>query len=243
MIDIHCHIIPGLDDGSDSIEESIKMARIAYENGTDIIVATPHCNRPDSYENHWSRSFYNKFVGLKEAMGKSGLPVKLICGQEVFCTKRILQLIKEDKIVPINNSRYILIEFDFYEYSSVAYQYISELVSQGYVPIVAHPERYEFVAQEADAAVKMKNIGALLQINKGSITGGFGQRAKREAFKMLDERLVDFVASDAHSPYMRTPNMSDAHEMISEIYSLDYANMIFEENPRLVIVDKKINSY
>lgn len=243
MYDIHCHIIYGVDDGSDSLEESLKMAKFAYECGTNAIVATPHCNIPDSYENFWSRKLIDKVTTLRNALSENRIPVKVFYGQEIFCNARTPELLEQGKLISINNSRYALVEFDFNEYSSSVYRKLSQLVAMGCTPIVAHPERYAFVSEEEDAIYRMKGIGALMQINKGSLSGGFGGGARHNAYRMLDERLVDFVASDAHSPYMRTPDMSGAHEMISEVFSMDYADMLFEENPRLVIADKKINVY
>ena len=243
MYDIHCHILYDVDDGSDSLEESVKMVRFAYNSGTDAIVATPHCNVPDSYENYWGRELSEKVKRLRNAINEQNLPVKVFCGQEIFCTGRTPELLEAGKLITINNSRYALIEFDFHEYAASAYRKIYQLVSMGCVPIVAHPERYAFVSEEEDAVIKMKALGALIQMNKGSLSGGFGSQARHNAYRLLDQRLVDFVASDAHSPYMRTPDMSAAHEEVSEVFSFSYAQMIFEENPRLVIADKKVNTY
>lgn len=243
MYDIHCHLIYGVDDGSDSIEESVEMARLAIESGTDAIVATPHCNVPESYENFVSEDLISRFANIKKALKESGVPLKLYPGQEIFFGNRTLELLKQDKLMTMNNSRYVLVEFDFYEYSSSVYRKLSKMTAEGYIPIVAHPERYGFVSEEEDAAIRMKGMGCLLQINKGSLAGGFGRGARENALNMLEDRIVDFVASDAHSPYMRTTVMSDAHEMISEYFSPDYADMIFEENPYLAIHDKPVNVY
>lgn len=243
MYDIHCHIISGVDDGSDSMEESVRMAKIAYENGTNAIVATPHCNIPNSYTNYWSRELLAKVVRLRDVLKEKGIPVKIFCGQEIFCTSRTHELLRNGQLITINNSRYALCEFDFYEYSSSVYEKLKRITAEGIVPIIAHPERYEFVSEEGDAAMKLKSMGCLLQINKGSLSGSFGRRAYENAYRMLDKRIADFIASDAHSPYMRTPVMEEAYEAVCEQFSMSYARLLFEDNPRNVIENKKVFSY
>lgn len=243
MYDIHCHIVFGVDDGSDSIEESIKMAKIAYDSGVSAIVATPHCNIPNSYTNYWNRSLFERITTLRNALTANLIPVKVYCGQEVYCTSRTHELLKSGRVITINNSRYVLVEFDFSEYSSSVYEKLSRITAEGYVPIVAHPERYGFVYEEGDAAMRLKSMGCLLQLNKGSISGFFGRRARSVAYELLDRRLVDFVASDAHSPYMRTTDMEGAFEAVCEQFSMDYADIIFDENPRRVIDNSTVFSY
>lgn len=243
MFDIHCHIIPGVDDGSDSLEESVRMAQLAYDSGVTAVVATPHCNIPDSYQNYWSRELHVMVTRLRNEFKERGIPVKVFCGQEIFCTSRTHELLKSGKLITINNSRYALCEFDFYEYSSSVYEKLSRIIAEGYTPIIAHPERYAFVSEEGDAAMRLKSMGCLLQLNKGSLSGSFGRHAFKNAYSMLEDRIADFVASDAHSPYMRTPVMEEAYEMVCEQFSIDYARVLFEQNPRNVIENTKVFSY
>ena len=243
MYDIHCHILYGVDDGSDSIEESVKMINIAYESGTTAIVATPHCNIPGSYGNYWGKELLDRVNNIRRELQASRIPVSIYCGQEIFCTSRTHELLREGRLITINNSKYALVEFDFYEYSSSAYEKLSRIIAEGYTPIIAHPERYAFVSEEGDAPMRLKSMGCLLQVNKGSLSGAFGRGARANAFRILDKRLADFVASDAHSPYMRTPRMEEAYEAVCENFSIDYAEMIFNTNPRRVIENKNVFSY
>lgn len=243
MTDIHCHIMFGVDDGSGSVEESVKMSALAYSGGTRRIIATPHCNIPDSYRNHWDEDMFDKLKAVNHANEKAGVNVKIYPGNEIFCAGRFITLLKSGKLRTLNDSRYALVEFDFEEYSLSAYMKLSQLVSEGYVPVVAHPERYEFVCEDPEAAARMKDIGCLLQVNKGSLKGSFGYDARRAALAMLDERLADFVASDGHSPYMRTPYLADAEEFISEEFSPDYAKLLLEYNPGAVVEDRHITGF
>lgn len=235
MFDIHCHILHGLDDGSDNIEESVSMARLAAESGTKAIIVTPHSNIPDSFQNHFGKPYAAKFLELKARLKEENIPVQIFPGQEIFAYGDFLQLIKNKQLITLNNSVYPLIEFDFFEHPDSVFQKLEQLVAEGYVPIVAHPERYDFVQYDDEAAGIIRQIGALIQLNKGSITGKFGRSAHNAAHRILESRLADFVASDAHSPYMRTPRLEKTHEIIGEMYSYDYAQLLLRDNPEKVI--------
>lgn len=243
MLDIHCHILYGVDDGSFSLEETVKMAGIAKQGGTKAIVATPHSNVPDLYRNHWSAELEEKVALINKTLAERGVGVTVYRGQEIFCAGRFAELLSEGELITLNNSRYPLVEFDFCENSRAAYSMLMRLAANGYVPIVAHPERYEFVFEEDDAAMRLKDIGCLLQVNKGSLKGSFGVQAQRVAHRLIGDGIADFVASDAHSPYMRTPFLANVRDMLSEEYSHDYAELLLSENPRLVIENKEILTY
>ncbi len=243
MYDIHSHIVYGVDDGAQSLEEAVKMAELASMRGTKGLVATPHTNVPGSYGNFWGTEILEKIKMLREALKENYIDVQIFCGQEIFCTSRTAEYLKAGNIITLNNSKYPLVEFDFYEYSDSVYLKLEKIIAEGYVPIVAHPERYAFVGEDEDAAVRLKNMGCLLQVNKGSLSGKFGENAYFTARKLLEERLVDVIASDAHSPYMRTTNMIHIHEFVSEEYSQDYADILFKYNPRRILQNRDTINY
>ncbi len=240
MFDIHCHILHGLDDGSDNIEESVMMAKLAAESGTKAIIATPHSNIPNSFQNHFNKEYAKNFIELNKRLKAEDVPVRIFPGQEIFAYGDFLQQMKNGQLITLNNSVYPLIEFDFYEHPKTVFPKLEQLLAEGYIPIVAHPERYEFVQYDEEAAEYIKEIGCMIQLNKGSVTGKFGRSAQATAHRILERRFADFVASDAHSPYMRTPRLEKAHEMIGEIYSYDYAQLLLCENPMKVIRNQKI---
>ncbi len=243
MIDIHCHILQGIDDGSSSIEESVKMAMFAESGGTKIVVATPHSNVPNSFQNLWDSSLLKKIKEINKILSENQCTVRIFPGQEIFCSGRFLSLLKAGKLITLNDSKYPLVEFDFFEHSSNVYSRLEQLLAEGFVPIVAHPERYAFVCEDSSAAMRLKNMGCLLQINKGSLNGGFGRDSYVEAHRLIEEQLADFVASDGHSPYMRTPFLGDIHEMISDLYSESYADILLKINPKLVLQNKEIVTF
>ncbi len=240
MVDIHCHILPGLDDGSDNIEESVRMARLAADGGTKAIIATPHSNIPDSYQNYCDQHYIDTLKALKERIKEENIPLRIYSGHEIFAAGDIVGMLKSKKLLTLRNSNYPLIEFPFKERDEAVYRVLRELVAEGFTPVVAHPERYAFVAEDDFAPIRLKDMGCLLQINKGSLKGSFGREAFIVSQTLIRHELADFVASDAHSPYMRSTYLADAYEIICDICSDDYANQLLSINPRKVIRNEKI---
>ncbi len=243
MYDIHCHILFEIDDGADSIDGAVKMAKLAAEGGTEKIIATPHCNIPGSHRNLWGDTMTAKLTLLNSVLEQKNIGIEILPGHEIFCGGAFLNYLKDGKLKTLNYSRYPLVEFDFEEEPDDVYRKLSSLVAEGYTPIVAHPERYDFMFDDYDAPEKLIAIGCLLQINKGSVMGKFGREAFEISHRMLEDRLAHFIASDGHSPYMRTPLLADVFELVSEDYTSDYANQILVNNPLSVINDKEIFKY
>lgn len=242
MIDIHCHIIPGIDDGAGNAHDATEMARLAAASGIRAMIATPHCHIPGVCANYWSDAMENRFRQIRQELSRREIPVALYPGQEVFMSGPVTELLRQGKLITLNRSRYLLVEFDPEESASLACRKLAQVAAEGYVPIVAHPERYGFVSEQPETVYKMKEMGALLQINKGSLKGRFGIHAMRTADRLLSRRQADFVASDAHSQYSRTPWLADAHELLCERYSADYARLLLSTNPKKVIADERILS-
>ncbi len=243
MIDIHCHILPGLDDGAGNMSDSIEMAELAVSSGIKSIVATPHCNIPGGYHNYWSLTLQDEIKELQSELNKRKIPLTIYCGQEVFLASGFTELLHQGKLITLNFSRYMLVEFDMHESANVAYRKLQQIISDGYVPIVAHPERYGFVAEQKDSIYRMKDLGALLQVNKGSLKGRFGKKEMNIALEIVETFQADFIASDGHSQYSRTPNLADVHEFVSETFSYDYGDLLFNVNPQRVLNNEKIYSF
>ena len=240
MVDIHCHILPGFDDGADNMEESLRMARIAAGGGTKAIIVTPHSNIPDSYQNYLDKSYVDTFKELKAKIKEQKIPLNIYPGHEIFASDSLIDPIKAKKLLTLCNSDYPLVEFGFKERSESVYRKLQILVAEGLTPIVAHPERYAFVAEDRSAALRLQNLGCLLQVNKGSLKKKFGDNAYAISQALIRREVADFVASDAHSPYMRTPYLADVHEIICELHSIQYADLLLSTNPEKVIKNEKI---
>ena len=240
MIDIHCHILPGFDDGADNIEESLRMARIAAGGGTKAMIVTPHSNIPDSYQNYLDKFYVDTFKELKAKIKEQKIPLDIYPGHEIFATDNMIEPIKAKKLLTLCNSDYLLVEFAFREHSESVYKKLQMLTAEGLTPIIAHPERYAFVSEDGSAPLRLKKLGCLLQVNKGSLKNKFGMNAYAVSQAIIRHEIADFVASDAHSPYMRTPYLADAHEIIGELRSEQYADLILSINPGKVLKNEKI---
>ena len=234
MIDIHTHILPGMDDGAADIYDSIDMAALAYESGTSVIVATPHCNIPGAFSNYYGKDYRETFQRTKEILKQEVPEITLLAGMEVFTTEAVPRLLAEGRIFPINRTRYILMEFDFGEDPYFA-EYMLERVKEiNAKPVVAHVERYEFIQDDPDIIYQWKQKGYEIQVNKGSFLGRFGRHAQQTAFELLDANLVTTVASDAHSPVRRTTCMADAYDYLRREYSREYLDILFQTNPQRI---------
>lgn len=231
MIDIHIHILPGIDDGSPSLEDSLYMADIAASSGVDTIIMTPHCNIPDYYDNYYSLQLMRAFSELKKALEQARIPVQVLPGMEIFTTPDISSLIQNRKVIGLNFSKYILVEFNFGADAQWMTDRLSEILRTGKTPIIAHPERYDCTFEQPQTAVIWAEMGCLLQCNKGSFLGSFGRQVEETAHMLLDHRLVSFIASDAHRTNVRTPNMREIYQYISSQYSEETAMSLMNDNP------------
>lgn len=240
MVDIHCHILHGIDDGAENFDISFEMAKLALESGTTKIIATPHANIPDTDYVNTSATILEKVKSFNEALAREGVPLKIYTGCEIFAAGDFIKLLKKGQLLTLNNSNYVLVEFDFFEHYASVFAKLEELLSEGFVPIVAHPERYAFVEENEECINVIKNMGCLIQCNKGSVTGRFGRAAKFISHEMLVREQVDFIASDAHSSRMRTPILTDAYQIVNELYSKTYADLLFDINPRKILNHEKI---
>ena len=240
MFDIHCHILPGLDDGAFSEDESLAMLALAAENGTHCLCCTPHTG-PYSFDDLLSA--YRRF---RESARMHEIPVRLYLGQEIYLGEDFRRQIRNMEAgypVSVNRSVYSLVEFHPQVRSADVFAAVQALTAIGCVPVIAHPERYVFAARDQENVLHLKKLGALLQINAGSLLGTFGRQAAHVADFLLYKRAADFIASDGHSPYARPPKLRDAHAIVSEYYSMEYADHLMRDNPRRMINNKKITPY
>lgn len=234
MVDIHSHILPFVDDGSDDLEMSFEMLKSAAVAGTDEIVLTPHCNLYDR-EKNYLYEMQLVFDAFKQKVEEKNIDIKIYLGAEVFADESVVSLIKKRLLPTINGSRFLMIEFDFY--SSVAYicDTVKAVSRLGYVPIVAHPERYSCVKKMNGVSMEIMNSGGLLQVNKGSLTGEFGESARQTALELISHNTAQFVASDAHSLSSRTAEMDLAKEIAEDYFGTKTAQRLFADNPATVI--------
>jgi len=236
MIDIHCHILPGIDDGAPDIETSIRMFRIASDDGITHIVATPHFThneRPtvEDIEQHVKL--------LREELEEKGIEVKLLGGADIRLSYELIEGIEKNNIPTINGSRYFLLELpDLIPPNLDNLLFTASL--NGLVPIITHPERNYSILSEPEKIESLRDAGALLQLTAMSVTGEFGSQIKKLSHMLLKKNYVDFIASDAHNINRRTPVLSKAYREVAEVLDEKEAKRIFFENPKAVIENREI---
>jgi protein-tyrosine phosphatase len=239
MVDIHSHILPGIDDGAKAIEDSIELCRIAAADGIRTIVSTPHVmefrfpNRRTTIEPPYAR--------LSAEVQEKGIPIRVVPGAEVHVAADLIKRYKDGDLVTYDdNGRYMLLEFPFQPIISGTEDVVYRLRLAGVTPVLAHPERIEFFMDDPDRLLALVRLGALAQVTAGSLLGSFGDRSDRAAWKMVDRGLVHVVASDAHDTRHRRPAMSDAAELLSRRAGPEAARRMCEEVPAAIVEGRDI---
>ncbi len=238
MIDIHNHILYGIDDGSASIEKSIDMIKKAKQIGITDLILTPHYME-DGYKND-KKDLELKFNLLKKNLEKESVKIGLYLGEEIFVFPELKNSLMDNKVISLNNSRYVLIELPLFEEIDYFEEVIFELCSEGYVPIIAHPERYFSSFKSLDKLESYIERGALLQINANSLVERYGKEPKKVAKMLLKKNMVHFVASDAHSRggYKM---LEESLKVLEKLVGEETFKRITIDNQKCVLEDKEIN--
>ena len=185
MIDIHAHILPNLDDGADDWNDALTMAELSAESGVTTLVATPHWGLPDQSTSGLRRRIQGQLSTLREILQQAAVPLEVLEGMEIFGTEDTPRLLELGLLTTLNGSRYPLIEFPFRNYARSATEILEELRKMDMVPVIAHPERYQYVQRNPALLNLWTDMGCLLQINRGSLLGRFGRTSEELAWAML----------------------------------------------------------
>jgi len=230
MIDIHSHVLSGMDDGASSVEESLAMLEIARESGTAGIVATPHCNSEFAYQPELVER------AIAELNALAGGKPHVHRGCEFHLTFDNMSLLeKQPSAYTINGRQYLLIECPDAHVGAYTEAVLQRLLNGRLIPIVAHPERNLFLQRNIDRIRAWVDMGCLMQVTAMSITGGFGGAARTASAQLLDAGLAHVVASDAHSAQYRTPELREAHAAVQSRYGAAAAELLFEDNPGWIV--------
>ncbi len=228
MIDIHSHILPGVDDGSKSIEVSIEMIKKEILDGVDTVILTPHIQSKVSKVE--LSAHLSIFENLVAEVKKQNLDIDLYLGAEVFYRSH---LDTDFNKVSLAGTKYILVEFAFHNETPIE-EIVYDLSRMGFIPIVAHVERYSYLKN--DDFIKIKQTGALLQVNTTSILGLDKRNVKKSTMQyLLKNKLIDIVSTDAHNMNTRCPNMKDTYELLRKHHDVTYLDQIFDLNARKII--------
>lgn len=234
MIDLHNHILPGLDDGANDIEESLAMAEIAAEDGITMLVATPHV-MSGAFDNR-KADILQKVKELNQLLESQKIPLQILPGAEYHLDSDLLRRLSAGDLLTINDSgQHLLVELPASMVPDYTGRILYELQLQGITPIIAHPERNIGFEREPELLRKFISRGILTQITSGSITGMFGKSVKKTAWSFLQEGYAHLIASDAHSAHVRSPALSHAFLELERRWGTDYARTLSYENPRLII--------
>ena len=237
MIDIHSHILPGVDDGAKSLDDSLAMARLAVAEGIDTIIATPH-HKNGVYENTKS-TLVSGVEQLNDQLQIERIPLTVLPGQEVRVYGELLNDLEQGHIQTVNHSSYLLIEFPSNHIPRYANTLFFELQQKGINPILVHPERNMEIVENPNLLYEFVQNGIAAQLTSGSLTGKFGKKIKKVSNDLIASNLVHFIASDAHNVNSRQFWMNEARHEIEKQFGLDQL-YYFEENARLVVEEQYI---
>lgn len=243
MIDLHIHILPGLDDGARTVEEALEMAEMAVESGVETLVVTPHSNQTGRFENYSTSELTGAYESFRQALAEEQIPLRILPGMEIFASDHMGRLIDDGLLSGLNHTDYFLVEFPFDAEPWWIGDILEELLEQGRIPLIAHPERYYGVQRYPMLIWEWLQLGCLTQVNKGSVFGYFGRSAQRTAEILLSNDLVTCMASDAHSPVVRTPYMEDTREYLEEWFGERTAYRLLKGNPEIIISNGKVPAH
>lgn len=233
LFDIHCHIIPEVDDGAASLSESIQMLKMEYKEGVRTIIATPHF-RLGMFETG-PEKVIEKFELLKKEAENEQCGIDLYLGCEFHANMDMIKYLRDGRARTMAGSRYVLTEFSGKDDKRYIRDRLYSLISHGCRPVIAHIERYPCLRKDIAFIEELVNIGAYVQVNAGSITGDLGFGVKHFCKKLLREQLVHFVGTDAHDVKYRTPKINAAYSYIAKTMGDEYADIIFLKNPQRMI--------
>lgn len=237
MVDLHSHILPNIDDGSSSVFETFIMLKEAEKAGFTDIIATPHYILGSIEQN--KEDVLNQINEINIAAKEQGIHVKIHPGAEFFGVPNISDTIKNDKFLSLNLSKYILIEFAMHNRPLYIDKLIFELCNLGYLPIIAHPERYSYVQDDLSIVSQWQNIGALIQSNYGTLLGKYGSSAQKTLIKLLKNKQVDFMGSDCHSAGSVYDNMFESIKKLNKIVDEEYFEFITKNNAKKILLQNR----
>ncbi len=222
---MHSHILPNVDDGSTSFETSLAILKKQEKIGVEKVILTPHF-KSGAYEVSVNE-IQQKFLDFKNKVKENGVNVQLFLGQEVYCDSDIYDKLKNGVVCTLNDTKYLLLEFDLFHHSRIQ-DYVYNLTTMGYVPVIAHIERYTYL--DAETIIDLKQMGALIQVNAESVIGLNGKHLQNYMLEAIAKGLIDFVASDIHTN--RSMHLDKAYKIVSKRICEEAAHAVFYENAK-----------
>ena len=235
-IDIHCHVLPGVDDGSSDMDETMEMLRIAEKNGISDMIVTPHYKQGRVGT---PRKVIGEMIGKVEKYARlSDISIRLHPGTEVYYNSSLEEKLESGWLATLNDTEYVLVEFSPFEAFPYIRNALEDIFSLGYKPVVAHVERYQCMLGSVENVRVLHESGCRIQVNAGSVAGKYGWKVKHFIRKLLKEQLVDYVGTDAHDQKVRTPEMEKCAEVIRKTCAREYADGVLFANARRDILSQ-----
>ena len=235
MIDLHCHILPGIDDGASDLDVSLAMARAFVADGVTTVACTPHI-LPGLYHNS-GPGILAAIEELRFALTLADVPLTLVAGADVHMTPNLAAGIKSGHLLSLGGTRYILVEPPHHVMPLRIEDAFFEILAAGHVPILTHPERLTWIEDNYDTMIRLAAAGAVMQITAGSLTGAFGKAARYWAERMLDERCAHILATDSHDMKRRPPILARARDLAAKRVGAEEAENLVLNRPREILAN------
>jgi protein-tyrosine phosphatase len=230
VVDIHSHIVYGVDDGAKTVEDSLGMLEIAADSGTTDIVATPHSDLRFQYDPDLIRQ---RIAEMQAAIGDR-IRIHRGCDFHLYF-ENIRDCMRDSSRYTINGERYLMVEFAEQSIPKAISQVFRDMIQRDITPVITHPERNALLMARIDEMMEWIRSGCLIQITGQSFTGRFGKSAEAACRRLMDRNMVHFVASDAHDTEWRPPDLRDAWRHVCAEYGKSVAERLFETNPRMTL--------
>jgi protein-tyrosine phosphatase len=237
MIDLHCHILPNVDDGPRNVAESVEMAKQAVRQGIKTIIATPH-HRNEKYENH-GQTIFRRVEEFNRVLESESVDIMVLPGQETRIFGEMVEGLESGEILPLNQGKYVLVELPSGHVPRYTAQLMYDIQLKGFVPVIVHPERNQEIIENPEVLYQLVKKGALTQVTASSVTGHFGKTIKKFTHQLLEANLTHFIASDAHNTTSRGFKMDEAYTTIEKAFGIDFVYML-RENAELVLAGKSV---
>jgi protein-tyrosine phosphatase len=233
LIDLHCHMLPGIDDGAADINVALEMARLAVADGITVVACTPHI-LPGLYENTGPQ-IRQAIAKFQSVLAEAEIPLRLVTGADVHVSPDLKDGLKSGRVLTLNDSQYFLFEPPHHVASPHLEAHAFSLQAAGYIPILTHPERLSWIENNYAMFQRLAKRGVWMQLTAGSVVGRFGRRPRYWAERMLDEGLCFVLATDAHDPINRAPRLAEARDAVARRLSEADANAMVQDRPQGIL--------
>ncbi len=233
MIDLHCHLLPGIDDGSPDLAASLEMARMAVADGITVVACTPHIY-PGLYEND-GPGILRGVEALQRVLTEQGIALKLVAGADAHLVPGMVEKVRSGAVPTLAGTRYLLLEPPHHVAPPGFEAVVFQLVAAGYTPVITHPERLTWIDEHHAVFARLVQGGAWLQVTAGSLTGRFGAEARYWGERLLDEESVHLLATDAHSPVRRPPLLAEGRLAAEKWVGSEEAKRLVIDRPGAIL--------